>query len=215
MWISEDNSQPSLSTVWLLKIKVRGQAWPQVPVPAEQSCLPYNLWFFNDTQITERKPRPQPLLYYHEQNDLELSGSPRLLVLCVIILCLRGLVIFSRVLVLYLGNLYSLIIALLDKVNSMNIEVSVRMGQHLPSLLGGTYLSCLECTLPSLLRLQSPLPLLPRLDSHLPTLDVHPTSRPRPNRPPSPSLSTLDSLLSSLPLSTPCQHLHHLCPLYG
>ena len=29
-----------------------------------------------------------------------------------------------RVLVLYLGNLYSLIIALLDKVNSMSIEVS-------------------------------------------------------------------------------------------
>lgn len=29
----------------------------------------------------------------------------------------------SRVLVLYLGNLYSLIIALLDKVNSMSSEV--------------------------------------------------------------------------------------------
>lgn len=35
---------------------------------------------------------------------------------------------FFRVLVLYLGNLYSLIIALLDKVNSMNIEVSIQMG---------------------------------------------------------------------------------------
>lgn len=34
-----------------------------------------------------------------------------------------GLVAF-RVLVLYLGNLYSLIIALLDKVNSMSTEVS-------------------------------------------------------------------------------------------
>lgn len=33
-----------------------------------------------------------------------------------------------RVLVLYLGNLYSLIIALLDKVNSMNIEVSIQRG---------------------------------------------------------------------------------------
>lgn len=39
----------------------------------------------------------------------------------------RQLVVF-RVLVLYLGNLYSLIIALLDKVNSMNIEVSIPMG---------------------------------------------------------------------------------------
>lgn len=31
---------------------------------------------------------------------------------------------FDRVLVLYLGNLYSLIIALLDKVDSMSIAVS-------------------------------------------------------------------------------------------
>lgn len=34
-----------------------------------------------------------------------------------------------RVLVLYLGNLYSLIIALLDKVNSMSTEVSARRGR--------------------------------------------------------------------------------------
>lgn len=34
------------------------------------------------------------------------------------------LVVF-RVLVLYLGNLYSLIIALLDKVDSMSIAVSI------------------------------------------------------------------------------------------
>lgn len=69
---------------------------PQGPVPAEQSRLPYNLWFFNDTQITEGKPRvPQPLPYYHARDDLELSGSPRLLVLCAIILVLRCLVIFQ------------------------------------------------------------------------------------------------------------------------
>lgn len=37
----------------------------------------------------------------------------------------------SRVLVLYLGNLYSLIIALLDKVNSMSTEVSAVPG-HCP-----------------------------------------------------------------------------------
>lgn len=36
--------------------------------------------------------------------------------------CIGGF--FNRVLVLYLGNLYSLIIALLDKVDSMSIAVS-------------------------------------------------------------------------------------------
>ena len=44
-------------------------------------------------------------------------------ILCGGVLIQGGFVAF-RVLVLYLGNLYSLIIALLDKVNSMSIEVS-------------------------------------------------------------------------------------------
>lgn len=44
-------------------------------------------------------------------------------VLCGGLLIQGGFVAF-RVLVLYLGNLYSLIITLLDKVNSMSIEVS-------------------------------------------------------------------------------------------
>ena len=44
-------------------------------------------------------------------------------ILCGGLLIQGGFVAF-RVLVLYLGNLYSLIIALLDKVNSMSIEVS-------------------------------------------------------------------------------------------
>ena len=39
-------------------------------------------------------------------------------------LLIQGGFVAFRVLVLYLGNLYSLIIALLDKVNSMSIEVS-------------------------------------------------------------------------------------------
>lgn len=39
---------------------------------------------------------------------------------------LHQLTLFFRVLVLYLGNLYSLIIALLDKVNSMSSVVSIR-----------------------------------------------------------------------------------------
>ncbi|OBS79696.1 hypothetical protein A6R68_22102 [Neotoma lepida] len=50
----------------------------------------------------------------------------------------------ARVLVLYLGNLYSLIIALLDKVNSMNIEVSVQMGQKEGMETGWTREDCGE-----------------------------------------------------------------------
>lgn len=50
-------------------------------------------------------------------------GSDRSMDLCGGLLIQGGFVAF-RVLVLYLGNLYSLIIALLDKVNSMSIEVS-------------------------------------------------------------------------------------------
>lgn len=45
--------------------------------------------------------------------------------------CAQGGPVAFRVLVLYLGNLYSLIIALLDKVNSMSTQVSTCLC-HLP-----------------------------------------------------------------------------------